>query len=307
MSSSGEVEGELFCAEASLRVGEPLAGTAAAGTSRWLVLEQTGPWGPKGVEDSALPPELVAYLHALGKSFPSLRVQLIRRHERDSEATPRVFLASTDEGMGTLHQLPLPALSSLVHAGLEAWLERGLLPERALMHERPIYLVCAHGKRDRCCAQRGMPLYSALRELSPDQVWQTTHLGGHRFAATMVVLPHGICYGRLSEADAVGLHAAHEGGAFHELGKVRGRTCYEGPAQAAEVLLRERLGERRLDVLKLLSVQSSEKTHRVRFADLRSAGEHVVELEHVALPPAPASCGAKAKASEGLVQLRTHG
>ena len=36
----------------------------------------------------------------------------------------------------------------------------------------PLYLVCTHGKRDRCCARYGRPLYDALRERAgPDGVW----------------------------------------------------------------------------------------------------------------------------------------
>ncbi len=305
MAEAGEVD--VFCAEASLAAGEPLAGTAAQ-VSRWLVLEHAVAWGPKGVEDSGLYPDLVHYLTSLTKTFPSLRVQLIRRHEQPAAPRPpRVFLARTDEGPGALQQLHVADLSVLPRMGLSSWLERDVLPDGTQERTEPLYLVCAHGKRDRCCALRGMPLYNALRELSPEQVWQTTHLGGHRFAATMVVLPHGICYGRLSELDAMGLHLAHQTHAFHDLSKVRGRTCYDAVAQAAEVLLRERLNERRLEALKLLGAESSEHVHRVRFAERGDGREHLVELEQVAVPPAPASCGAKPKPTEGLVPLRVRG
>jgi hypothetical protein len=303
MSSSNQVD--VFCADASLAAGEPLAGTAAAETSRWLVLEQASAWGPKGVDDSGLPPELSAYLHGLGKACSELRIQLIRRHDREGGAGVNVFLARTGEGLGDLHQLKLPDLSQLPQLGLEAWLRDEGAPEGSREITDPLYLVCAHGKRDRCCALRGMPLYSALRELAPESVWQTTHLGGHRFAATMVVLPHGICYGRLFAGDAAGLHEAHRLREFYDLSRVRGRTCYSGPPQAAEVILRQRLAEPRRDALKLLGVESTPDGQRVRFA--RNSEEHVVELERIALPAAPASCGAKPKPGEGLVQLRARG
>jgi hypothetical protein len=59
-------------------------------------------------------------------------------------------------------------------------------PERAV-------LVCSHGKRDVCCGSLGTVL---ARGVSIDgvRVWRTSHLGGHRFAPTAVVLPEGTAW-----------------------------------------------------------------------------------------------------------------
>ena len=52
------------------------------------------------------------------------------------------------------------------------------------------FVVCTHGKRDRCCAKYGRPLYDELRrEAESGWVWQSTHVGGDRFAGNVVVLP----------------------------------------------------------------------------------------------------------------------
>jgi hypothetical protein len=313
---------EILCATASLEIGEPLAGTAAAGTSHWLVLEHAQAWGPKGVDDSGLPTELTSYLGRLGKRYPFLRVQLVRRAEAraasreqageslEPQGATKLYLARSDEGLGQLAELPGVALASLPELGLEAWLERGELPARASVREQPLYLVCVHGKRDRCCALRGLPLYNALRAVAGDQVWQTTHLGGHRFAATMLVLPHGICYGRLGESEASGLAAAHGRAEFYALDKVRGRTCHAPGVQAAEVVLRQRLGELRLDALRHVEAgshqaddESGTAGERVSFVDSEGS-EHDVLLQRIALAPAPASCGATPKPGEGLLELR---
>jgi hypothetical protein len=147
-----------------------------------------------------------------------------------------------------------------------------------------------------------MPVYDALLARLPEQVWQTTHLGGHRFAATLVVLPHGICYGRLGEDDVSGLAASHARGAFYDLDKVRGRSCYEAEAQAAEVVARKELGESGLGALRLLDVTPLDHAVRVRFA--HTHGEHTVELARTQFAPAPASCGATPKPVAGLVALR---
>lgn len=292
---------EVYCAEAALSAGEPLAGTAAANIEHWIVLEQAEPWGPKGVEDS-LPAETLSYLKALGKAHPSLRVQLIRRPDR-TPVSPVLYLAHAPEHGGQLLQVPLTRFEGLPELDLARWLSHGVAPNAAEACPEPLYLVCVHGRRDRCCARFGMPVYTALRQEAGDRVWQTTHLGGHRFAATLLVLPHGVCYGRVAPGEASALVAAHARGEIYDLSRVRGRPCYAPAVQAAEVELRKRLGERRLGALTLKNAREDDGLHRVTFAS-EGGAEHTVDLIREALPPAPASCGATPKPGEALVPLK---
>jgi len=66
----------------------------------------------------------------------------------------------------------------------------------------PLYLVCAHSKRDVCCAVRGRPLAAALEARRPGRVWECSHTGGHRFAPIVLALPVGALYGRVPAGDA---------------------------------------------------------------------------------------------------------
>ncbi len=295
---------ESFCAEASLSVGEPLSGTAAE-ASHFIVLEHAGAWGPKGVEDSGLPDALVSYLRQLGKLKPSLRVQLIRRGEgrMSREGAGKLFIAHSDERGAELFELPLPEPEQWPELGLEAWLLEGVVPPTAEARSTQLYLVCVHGKRDRCCALKGIPVYNKLRELGPEPVFQTTHLGGHRFAATLVVLPEGICYGRVSESEMADLRRAHENGQFHALSRVRGRMRYNPVVQAAEVALRERLSELRIDALSFVAQSSDGEVERVTFRHEATAAQHEVELKRTVLAPAPASCGAEPVPVKSLLAL----
>ncbi len=76
----------------------------------------------------------------------------------------------------------------------------------------PLFLVCAHGRRDVCCARLGGPLARALAARHPGQVWETTHVGGHRYAANLVILPHGLYYGPVDEDFAAAAIAAYQHG-----------------------------------------------------------------------------------------------
>jgi hypothetical protein len=105
----------------------------------------------------------------------------------------------------------------------------------------PTYLVCTHGAHDVCCAVRGRPLARALPTVGPPaDVWETSHLGGDRFAANVVVLPWGFLYGQVPE-DGGGLVAEHAAGRV-ALPFLRGRTGLAPAAQAAQHHARRELG-----------------------------------------------------------------
>lgn len=293
----------LSCSEQSLAVGEPLAGTAVAGVDRWLVLAHQPAWGPKGVEDSGLPAAVVAYLERLTQEYPRARVQLVRRREPGEGTEVPLFLAETGEGSGALTRLTLASLDALPTLGLEGWLRGAeLMPGEPVADS--LFLVCVHGKRDRCCARLGLPVYRALSERAGERVLETTHLGGHRFAATLLVLPEGISFGRVDPAEADALIAATARGEIYDLDRVRGRTAYTREAQAAEVQLRCELGERRAGTLALLGqARDDAGTWRVRFRVLESGDEREIALVRELLPATSASCGATPKPGERLVPL----
>jgi hypothetical protein len=103
------------------------------------------------------------------------------------------------------------------------------------------YLVCTNGARDPCCAIRGPAVAQALDRVRPRQVYECSHLGGHRFAANVLVLPDGLCFGRLDARSAPGLADELDAGRL-PLDHLRGRTAYGAEQQAAEIFVRHELG-----------------------------------------------------------------
>ncbi|NTJ44697.1 hypothetical protein G6L28_19075 [Agrobacterium larrymoorei] len=66
--------------------------------------------------------------------------------------------------------------------------------------DRITILCCTDSKQDPCCARYGFATWKTLREQADPsrfRVLQSTHLGGCRFAATLLVLPNRQRYGRL--------------------------------------------------------------------------------------------------------------
>ncbi|WP_421566492.1 sucrase ferredoxin [Ochrobactrum sp. EDr1-4] len=70
--------------------------------------------------------------------------------------------------------------------------------------ERITILRCTDGKQDPCCARYGFATCKTLRDHADAQafrVLQSTHIGGCRFAASLLVFPHRARYGRLEAKD----------------------------------------------------------------------------------------------------------
>ena len=106
--------------------------------------------------------------------------------------------------------------------------------------------MCTHGRRDVCCAERGRPLAQALAAAFPEPTWESSHVGGDRFAGNVVAFPHGLYLGRVRPDEAARVARTYADGRV-PLEHLRGRSCYPMPVQAAELALRTQEGLDGLD------------------------------------------------------------
>ena len=113
----------------------------------------------------------------------------------------------------------------------------------------PVYLVCTHGRHDTCCAIRGRPVAAELAVHRPAATWECSHVGGDRFAANLVVQPHGLYYGQVTQDTAMEIASAYEAGEL-VLDLLRGRASMSRAVQAAQHFARQALDERRVDALR---------------------------------------------------------
>lgn len=229
---------DFRCSGASLADAEPMAGTAPTEVA-WLLVEYAGPWGRQAVAESRLPVAVKERLAAL----TGVRVQLIRRHGGVSGPGVRVFAAWLGE-QPAVRSAVLDDHNGLLDLDLTSLAEggdAGLAP-----YDGALLLVCTNGRRDVCCAELGRPIASALAARWPEATWETTHLGGHRFAGTLLELPSGVTLGRLDVESAVGDCTALTDGRF-PVEHARGRAGRAPRAQVAELHLRTELGIEDLD------------------------------------------------------------
>ncbi|MFI1166417.1 sucrase ferredoxin [Streptomyces sp. NPDC020801] len=288
------------CSTVSRQLDEPMAATAVTATT-WLLLEQPGPWGAKALTSSHLDPALGRALERAARGT-GVRIALIRRPGRHADCrTPsapsvrHVYAAHTLPGNAWLHSavtsdpehlldLDFAALGGGDHHTFDAALRGG--PHTG----DPLALVCTNGKRDRCCALLGRPLAAELAALGVRGVWEVTHLGGHRFSPTLLVLPYGYAYGR-AEAHAVkdALHGVRQSRVVLE--GCRGRTAWERPGQAAELAVRKAAAEYRADALAVVRTDGAAPRWQVTVAHADGRRWHVTVAQDAAAPPRPESCG----------------
>ena len=181
-----------YCAEVARAEDEPMPGTADV-VDVWIMLEYLPAWTAKATSDNALAASTRAWLKRISDDVVSRglkpRLQLIRRPEID-RAGVTLMIASHDG----LHRVEASDYDALTTHSLDDVL--AVTPLRA--HQ---YFVCTNGQRDVCCARFGLPTYAALRERVGERAWQTTHVGGHRFAPNVLTLPRAALYGRVQPGD----------------------------------------------------------------------------------------------------------
>ncbi len=206
--------------------------TAPVASRGWLLIEHPGPWAEKAAE-TELPVPLGDL--AIAADRIGIRVQLIRR-PRAQEA-----MDGAGDGAGVYAAWtggPEPWVRSL---GGPVWdpgtldlvgIAEGIAPPEAAL-AGPLYLVCVHARRDRCCGRFGTPLARELAARYPARVWETTHLGGHKHAANMALLPHGLYYGPVDLPAALGAIEAYERGEV-TAHRYRGRAGHDIAWQEAE-------------------------------------------------------------------------
>ncbi|TDC83533.1 sucrase ferredoxin [Actinomadura sp. 7K507] len=268
----------------------PCLASATAKARAWLLVEHPGPW-PERIEDLARPAPIAEAVRAAQRA--GVRPQLIRRPGRRRGNPPvQVYAAFSYGDEVWIEGRELAAPAELESLDLDA-LAAGRSPGLGEPVAEPVLLVCTHGRRNACCARTGAPLARALTARFDRLVWETTHVGGDRFAANLVCLPHGIYYGELGEAQAVAAVDAYLRGEV-VLDRLRGRAGTPEAAQAAEHFARTHTGRLGLGDVTVVSLTGGTSRYESVVAVQESRYRVVVETVQQSTPCGP-DCGENTK------------
>lgn len=218
------MSGHVFCTDIAHERGEPVEGTGAV-SDRFLVFRwPSGKWRTPRSASVGLPRAIAEAMAA-------------------AEQSGWVILADgPQDDIPTLMAFPeavrIDGNDDALAAALRAWADGATLSGAPLT--RRVILNCVDSRTDACCARYGFATYKELMaRADPDRflVLQSGHLGGCRFASS-VMLPQG-CerYGRLTPEDVPDFLAAIEAGEIY-LPRYKGRSSLDEPAQVAEIAAR---------------------------------------------------------------------
>ena len=84
--------------------------------------------------------------------------------------------------------------------------------------------------------------FRKINENKEISVWNTTHVGAHRFSANVVMLPEGIYYGRVNPENVNHVIESHLKGQVY-LDCFRGRSCFSQISQVSDYFLRGKIAK----------------------------------------------------------------
>lgn len=173
-----------------------------------------------------------------------------------------VLLARTAPGGSALQRARVDDIADLSSWDADA-IAHGQLATVGVPSPARVILVCTQGRRDPCCAVEGRALLSAVQgalasgpeESGGVEVWESSHIGGHRLAPVTLSLPSGAVHGRVPASGAADLIGA----AVRDevlMDQLRGRTALPAPLQAADVAVRQVIAEPGAGAIDVLLVTS---------------------------------------------------
>lgn len=239
-------DGGPACSASSRASGESVAATAAPG-ARWLLVEVAGAWGWNAFAESPVLDPRIGRALADRTHRAGVRLVAIRRPGR-ARGPVRWRWASVDSRAGSerIGWGEAEAAEDLLDLPLDCWI--------GTPSARPVIAVCTQGRHDECCAVRGRPVAAALAARWPEETWECSHIGGDRFAATMILFPHALTFGRMDDHDPARAVEEYAAGRIATEG-FRGRATLPRVVQAAQAAAFDATGDRRLEAHAPLGLQ----------------------------------------------------
>jgi len=291
----------LTCASESRQANEPLAGTAKPSDVFFLIetnVTEYGGWGKEIVKTIGKEGDFAPYINHL-KSVPRAKVLLIRQPQANEM---NFYIAVTNQAQPKLYHTMLSSYDDLLTVDT-ATIAPDSVPQiggQAMTEVDELYAVCTNGKHDACCSTYGIPVYNAMvQHAGAEKVWQVSHIGGHRMAATLIAFPQGIYYGHLDTFNAEEVVTNHRAG-YLMTHKYRGRGAYNNQVmdvpthqavEAVEHHVREQAKKYKIDDLSLHSVQAQgDMSWCVTFVD-NNDKQYQVEVKTTMSEPRQSSCG----------------
>tara|TARA_Y100000590_G_scaffold76719_2_gene84920 strand:+ start:1744 stop:2706 length:963 start_codon:yes stop_codon:yes gene_type:complete len=207
---SSKMEKQLTCSSFSESVGEQIFGTAPMWN--WCIcIEAPFPWQSNVLQSNFFQKHLlIDDLTWFSDNMPGLRIQAINADDNHTKDSIRVlsFKEQDNHIVKTEYLFPEFEFKKHILALINGTDQQSLDIYAKKEQNTQDYLICTHGNRDFCCGFWGYQLYKELSEsYSSESIrfWRTSHLGGHRFAPTLLSLDDARYWGRIKPEHFTGI------------------------------------------------------------------------------------------------------
>jgi len=221
-----------YCSVLTRKSAEPLAGTAPFARHFVFITWPKKYWQYEALEaKGGFPQGLKKWMKEQSEVNGKISIRLVSRAGLSQD---KVEIYIYPEKYCYSNVLP-----SQIPAVLESYFRDGITAafSPAAIKGEQIF-ICTHGRHDKCCAKFGQELvdkmrYHVSRQKTAVEVWDSSHLGGHRFAATMLDFPTGRAYGHLSPHEVPNYLASRKAAQVYGAA-YRGSVFLSGLEQVAE-------------------------------------------------------------------------
>jgi hypothetical protein len=221
-----------YCSVLTRKSAEPLAGTAPYARHFVFITWPKKYWQYEALESKGgFPQGLKKWMKEQSVVNGKISIRLISRAGLSQDKV-NIYIYPEKQCYSNVIPSQIPAV-------LESYFRDGITADFSpTAIEREQIFICTHGRHDKCCAKFGQELadkmrYHVLRQKSAVEVWDSSHLGGHRFAATMIDFPTGRAYGHLSADDVPNYLASRKAAPVYGPA-YRGSVFLSGLEQVAE-------------------------------------------------------------------------
>lgn len=213
----------FFCANMSRQQGEDIIGSASL-YQTYVMVECPYPWTANAFESKGVPENFRELVAEIKEAKLPIRFLLTLGAKPTPGNQTQVLIFQQQQGLTTGYQKKEIKVDNI--ADVAPMIRKYLTPEglhiEGELSTTRDFFVCTHGSHDKCCSRYGYPFFrkgvamaeklglkADVTQPSPAgcwnahqeyvRFWQVSHIGGHRFAPTLISFPDGRYYGALDE------------------------------------------------------------------------------------------------------------
>ena len=204
-----------YCSLISKTSAPSIVGTAGYKPCQ-IFVEFKQPWTSNFVQSPGFPSGIDILLKNLMRQYKvPITLNAMCRDIEDDKEDSNLFILYYKPGTKLaysflVYNVAIGKLEPFLSQLLPDLLGKGIENQQHAQRKRRAIMVCCHGQRDRCCGKFGQDLHEHISQFTmnkklPIDVWKTSHIGGHKYAPTLIDLPSMRVWGHLSHAEAESL------------------------------------------------------------------------------------------------------